>query len=335
MSGSSLTEQVLPGTAVPVPLQEAFCPDSMVPVTQSMISALLSHSLSDIRSLQEADPVLKNVLVFWRKQVRPTPEEKRQVSRPVLALLRQWDRLVENEGVLYRRVFRPDGGEVHLQLLLPALLQQETFKQLHQEHGHQGIDRTTELVRQRCYWPGMWSDITQWVRQCDRCQAAKDFGTVSHSFMGHLLASRPNEIVAIHFTVLEPSRNGSENVLVMTDVFSKYTVAIPTRDQWASTVAQVLVMEWFFKFGVPSRVHSDQGRSFESSLIHQLCCMYEVEKSRTTPYHPAGNGQCEPSTISCAHSQRHANRTGLPVFRRCFSAIIPHFIKSRGSLPSF
>ena len=49
--------------------------------------------------------------------------------------------------------------------------------------------------------------------------------------MGHLLASRPNEILAIDFTLLEPSHNGLENVLVMTDVFSKYTLAVPTRDQ--------------------------------------------------------------------------------------------------------
>ncbi|XP_048851412.1 uncharacterized protein LOC125720231 [Brienomyrus brachyistius] len=111
--------------------------------------------------------------------------------------------------------------------------------------------------------------------------------------MGHLLASRPNEILAVDYTVLEPAQSGLENVLVMTDVFSKYTLAVPTYDQRASTVAQVLVVEWFSKFGVPARIHSDQGRNFESSLIQQLCGLYGIEKSRTTPYHPAGNGQCE------------------------------------------
>lgn len=113
------------------------------------------------------------------------------------------------------------------------------------------------------------------------------------SFMGHLLASCPNEILAMDFTLLEPSQNGLENVLIMTDVFSKYTLAVPTRDQRASTVARVLVSEWFYKFGVPARIHSDQGQNFESSLIRQLCVLYGIEKSRTTPYHPAGNGQCE------------------------------------------
>lgn len=93
--------------------------------------------------------------------------------------------------------------------------------------------------------------------------------------------------------MLEPTRSGLENVLVMTDVFTKYTLAVPTRDQRAETVAQVLVVEWFYKFGVPSRIHSYQGRNFESSLVQQLCALYKVEKSRTTPYHPAGNGQCK------------------------------------------
>ncbi|XP_053285372.1 uncharacterized protein LOC128446371 [Pleuronectes platessa] len=293
VSGTNLVDHVLPGTTVPLAFQQVLLTDPGLSATQSLVSVLPSHSAPDLRSLQEDDPFLKSVFVFWRRKAPPTSAERQHLPKPVMAILRQWDRLVEKDGVLLRRVFRSDGGEEALQLILPAVLKQETLNQLHQEHGHQGIERTTELVRQRCYWPGMSSDIKNWVQECERCQVAKDSGHVPHSFMGHLLASRPNEIVAIDFTLLEPSRNGLENVLVMTDVFSKFTVAIPTRDQRASTVAQVLVQEWFYKFGVPGRLHSDQGRNFESSLIHQLCSLYGVTKSRTTPYHPAGNGQCE------------------------------------------
>jgi transposase InsO family protein len=79
----------------------------------------------------------------------------------------------------------------------------------------------------------------------------------------------------------------------MTDVFSKYTQAVPTKDQSAITVAKILVDSWFNRFGVPRRIHSDQGRNFESALFRQLCQLYGIEKSRTTPYHPQGNGQCE------------------------------------------
>ncbi len=81
--------------------------------------------------------------------------------------------------------------------------------------------------------------------------------------------------------MLEPSRSGVENVLVTKDVFSKYTLTVPTRDQRAETVA--LVTEWFYKFGVHGHLHSDQGRNFESFLIRQLCSLYDIRKSRTTP----------------------------------------------------
>ena len=162
---------------------------------------------------------------------------------------------------------------------------------LHDNMGHQGLQRTTTLLRQRAYWPGMHDDAKAYIERCTRCHLNRQ--PRGKPAMGHLLATRPLEVLAIDFTVLEPSSDGRENVLVMTDVFTKFTQAIPTRDQRAQTVARVLHEEWIVRFGLPQRIHSDQGRNFESHLIRQLCDLYGVEKSRSTPYHPEGNAQCE------------------------------------------
>lgn len=73
------------------------------------------------------------------------------------------------------------------------------------------------------------------------------------------------------YTTLERATDGHECVLVITDVLSKFSQAFATRDQKADTTAKVILKEWFLKYGVPERLHSDQGRNFESAVIAELC----------------------------------------------------------------
>ncbi|MEW8088656.1 MAG: DDE-type integrase/transposase/recombinase, partial [Candidatus Thiodiazotropha endolucinida] len=83
------------------------------------------------------------------------------------------------------------------------------------------------------------------------------------------------------------------NVLVITDHFSRYAQAFPTKNQTARTTAKVLFDQFIVHYGFPARIHSDQGQNFESKLIQELCLIAGVEKSHTTPYHAMGNGQVE------------------------------------------
>lgn len=88
---------------------------------------------------------------------------------------------------------------------------------------------------------------------------------------------------------LEPDGKGTRNILVITDHFTKYAVAVPTSDQKAKTVAKALWNHFFIHNGFPERLQSDQGRDFESSVIKDLCQLLGIKKTRTTPYHPRGN----------------------------------------------
>ena len=79
----------------------------------------------------------------------------------------------------------------------------------------------------------------------------------------------------------------------MTDAFTKFSVAVTTNNQQALTVAKALVEHWFHVYGIPSCIHSDQGKSFDNKIIDALCKMYGVERTMTSPYNPRGNSQCE------------------------------------------
>jgi hypothetical protein len=99
--------------------------------------------------------------------------------------------------------------------------------------------------------------------------------------------------VCIDFLSLERSKGGFENILVITDHYTRYALAFPTQDQRATTVAKILWWNFILHYGFPERIHSDQGANFEGEVIRQLCSMFHISKSRTTPYHPQGNGTTE------------------------------------------
>lgn len=91
----------------------------------------------------------------------------------------------------------------------------------------------------------MGRTIKGWCQACERCSVAKNILPQVKAPMGHLLASRPNEIPAIDFCSLEPAGDERGQVLVLTNVFSKFTQVIPTRDQRAATVADGLTRSGF------------------------------------------------------------------------------------------
>lgn len=285
---------IAPGITVPTEVRAItsdVCPVSLAGL--NAIDASPVRTRADLKVLQSNDPVIGTFLKYWRRGKPPTAEERANNSPEVTEMVREWSSIQEQEGVLYRRSHVPGSSEEILQVLLPQQLQTEVLTALHDNHGHQGAGRTTELVRERCYWPFMPRDIERWCQKCLRCLNSKAVQPKLRTFMGSLLASRPLEILAIDFTLLEKSSDGRENLLVVTDVFSKFSQAYPTVDQKASTVAKVLTEQWFYIYGVPQRIHTDQGRNFEGELFHRLCQLYGIQKSRTSPYHPQGNGQCE------------------------------------------
>ena len=52
------------------------------------------------------------------------------------------------------------GGSVK-QLVLPGDMKEKVMEMdaLHGGLGHQGLEHTEQMVRQRCYWPGLAKDV--------------------------------------------------------------------------------------------------------------------------------------------------------------------------------
>uniref|UniRef100_A0AAR2LDK7 Gypsy retrotransposon integrase-like protein 1 n=1 Tax=Pygocentrus nattereri TaxID=42514 RepID=A0AAR2LDK7_PYGNA len=201
------------------------------------------------------------------------PTNRSEVDPDFALFRREEKKLMMVNGLLYRKTSKA-GEEPGLQLVLPAQYREKVLKSLHDESGHLGIERTLALTRDRFYWPKMLANVTNYIKNCGRCVVRK---TIPHR------ASPLQQI----------SSNGICNILIVTDHFTRYAQAYPTRDQKALTVAKVLVEKFFVHYGLPARIHSDQGRDFESKLVKELLQLLGVRKSHTTIYHPQGDPQPE------------------------------------------
>ena len=212
-------------------------------------------------------------------------------SKNTRQLMYQFHRLILKDGVLHRLYIYND-VEYH-QLVLPQRYHKKILQSLHNDLGHQGIDRMLDLLRERVYWPTMTQDASSWVEQCRHCQVAKGNYNIPKPKFGHLIAHNPLNLVCLDFTKVDPSKGGKENILVMTDAFTKFSVVVTTNNQQALTVAKALVKCWFHVYGTPSCIHSDQGKSFDNKIIDVLCKKYGVKRTMTSPYNPRGNLQCK------------------------------------------
>ena len=214
-------------------------------------------------------------------------------STELKSFLRNKRCLKLNKDVLYRKSYSDNSTtkKTMWQLVVPKLFRERALSGCHDDVGHQGILRTLSLLRERFYWPGMQEEATQYVMHCSRCLRRKTPPQVAP--LQPILVTQPLELVHMDYLSLEPSKGNIENVLVITDHFTRYALAYPSKTQTAQATARILWDNFICHYGFPEKFISDQGRNFESDLIKELCKIAGVKKVHTTPYHPQGNGQCE------------------------------------------
>ena len=134
-------------------------------------------------------------------------------------------------------------------------------------------------------------DVASYINSCPKCIRRKSQSDVAP--LHNIEATQPLEHVHLYYLQIEPSKGNIENVLIVTDHFTRYAQAYPSKMQTTLATAKLLWNNFIIHYGVPTKIISDQGHNFESELIANLYQVAGVEKLRTSPYHPQTNGQCE------------------------------------------
>lgn len=175
-----------------------------------------------------------------------------------------------------RRVEEGGTNELFTQIVVPPGWMGLVWKEYHEAAGHMAGAKTLSLLRRRFYSPGQGEDVHKWSTECEYCWSERP-QPETMAQLKSVITSYPMELLAIDYSSLGRDGYTYPNILVATDVFSRFSWAIPTRDQTATTTAKMLWQHVIQLFGCPEMIHSDRGAAFESPA--ELCKTYEARKS--------------------------------------------------------
>ena len=143
-----------------------------IEVATGLVSLFDCVPSKEMAEYQCQDNQISPVIKYVEEDTKPPKKFTYQIRsklahKPSL----QWDRLILKQAVLHC-LYILNKIEYH-QLVLPQRYHRKVLTALHDHMGHQGIDRTLDLLRERVYWPSMAKDAQNWVTNCHHCQVAR------------------------------------------------------------------------------------------------------------------------------------------------------------------
>lgn len=153
--------------------------------------------------------------------------------------------------------------------------------------------KTLRKMTNRFWRPGLTKAVHRYCSSCLTCAKCKSRPQPKAPL--HPIQTG-NLMQRIHIDIVSPlprSQSGKRYILTVQCSFTKWADAFAIPNQRATTCARVLVKNWVCRYGVPDSKHSDQGRNFECQVFEEMWHLLEINKTRSTAYHPEGNGQIE------------------------------------------
>ena len=219
-------------------------------------------TLVDWHQAQQANPTLSLVISRLRDGTLGQQWSKPTDPSKFGQFPQEHNHLLLKQGILYRQARHRESEETLFQLVLPATQREVALKGCHDEVGHLGLECMLDLMHNRFFWPGMPAQAKEHIGKCCPCLAFK--AKQPKAPLENIVATHPLQLIRLNYLCLEPGKGLEENVLVVTDPFTRYAQAYVTGTQAVHITARTLWDKFIVHYGLPEKILLDQGHNFES-----------------------------------------------------------------------
>ena len=272
-------------------LSRAYLPEQsdMSTHTDFEVNVICTLPISNSKLLQlqtetKTDPVLQQLKMMVEKG---WPSNKREVPKQCLPFWSFHDQVSFNDGIFFK-------GE---KVIIPGTMQPEMLKLIH--NSHLGIEKCKRRARDVLYWPGMSTQIEDFVSNCSVCSTYTRSNT-KEPLLPHSIPSRPWSKVGGDLFELR-----GKHYLILVDYYSGF---VELNHLHTTTSNQVITQckSQFARHGIPDIIITDNGPQFSSHEFKQFAQNYQFEHRTTSPYHPQSNGMAEKSVQTVKNLMKKA-----------------------------
>ncbi|KAG6442469.1 hypothetical protein O3G_MSEX002351 [Manduca sexta] len=250
--------------------------NTLKPLKFLINSSTLDHNWLLIE--QKRDPILKNIVEQLGSDTIP-----KDVA----------DTYVILQDKLLRRRVQIDNKTRKL-IIVPRDYRWNLISHYHDNLQHFSWEKMLAKIREQYWFPNMSKLVRKFTENCVSCRIRKGMSGAKQVTL-HPIDKVPIPFHTIHADItgrMNGRRNNTEYAFVFIDAFTKYTHLIYSNDRTSDTATSCF-RKVISIFGTPTRLITDQDKSFTSTEFKNFCQFYGIEHHVVAKGASRANGQVE------------------------------------------
>ena len=255
-------------------------------------------TLSNLATAQRDDPILREVRSWVENGSKPETLQALRTPRELVSYWKQFSQFNIKGGVLRRKWTDVKSDDTRELVVIPEELKEEAMRLSHSTvlTSHPGAENSRLACLNNYYWYKMKDDFELFVAACTTCGKTKQPRAYLRAPLKHIILHQFNDAICIDHIV--PSKQGRTKrghryILSITDMFSGYVIAIPTKTQTAEETINVILHNWTLRFGMSGEIISDLAPGFESHFFNTVLRAFGCKPTKGLPYKCSSTSKAE------------------------------------------